>query len=83
MNKRDVNKIIKALPSASFTNEYGEEFTVSSNSMVVFISGDEVDMMVDDDKKMGAYIPLFNNNFSIWSKDELYKLGKALMELHK
>ena len=81
--KQEMIKYIDNLPSKSFTNEHGEVFTIHSDGVLVFMSGDEVNAMVDNNLKMGKYIPLFNQSFSIWSKGELYKLGEALMELHK
>ncbi len=74
--------LIENLPSVSFFNEHIEKFTIHSNGIFVFMSGDEVDAMVDDKNKVeGKYIQLFNSAFSVWSKEELHKLGKALQEL--
>lgn len=80
----DFIKMIDKLPKAEFVNEHGERFVIHSTGSAVYMSGDEVNMMVDDKNKIvKKYIPLFSPHFSIWSKDELYKLGEALMELHK
>lgn len=84
MKPDDFVKMIDKLPKAEFTNEHGEKFILHSSGTSVFMSGDEVREMVDDKEKIvKTYIPLFNPHFSIWSKEELYKLGQALMELHK
>jgi hypothetical protein len=80
-NLKSVTKIIKDMPLSKFTNEYGEPFTIYSNGNAVFMSGSEVDMMVDDKDKIDGILPLFNPAFSIWSKDELWKLGEALQDV--
>lgn len=59
------------VPMSSFTNEYGEEFRVYNAGITIYIQGDETDWDI---------INLFTGNFSIWSKDELSKLGKAIAE---
>ena len=71
---KEVEKSIKTYPHKSFKNEYGEKFTIYSDGVMVFMSGDETD---------NEFICLFNPDFSIWNRAELYELGKALMELHK
>lgn len=84
MNVDEFIKMVDDLPKAEFKNKHGERFVLHSSGTSVYMSGDEVNAMVDDDKKIvKKYIPLFNPNFSIWSKEELYEIGKALMELHK
>lgn len=62
------------MKSRTFTNEYGEKFVVYTDGITAYMSGDETD---------GKTIPLFNPDFDIWNKEELYKLGKALMEMNK
>lgn len=77
-------KMIDDLPKAEFKNVHGERFVLHSTGTSVYMSGDEVGAMIEDKHKIvKKYIPLFNPHFSIWSKEELYELGKALMELHK
>lgn len=76
-----LSRYIKELPFSRFTNEYGEIFNVHSNGNTVFLSGNEVDAMVDENKKFEGYVPLFNPNFNVWSNDELFKLGQALMQV--
>jgi hypothetical protein len=69
-----IMRLIKEMPSHYFKNEYGEKFTIYSGGTFVLMSGDETN---------NGIVPLFNPDFSIWNKYELYELGKALMELHK
>lgn len=73
--------------TAEFQNIHGERFYIHTNNIMVFMSGDEVNAMVDDKYKMKLngqdMIHLFNPAFSIWSKDELYQLGKSLVKLNK
>lgn len=84
VKESQVIEIIELMKTAEFKNKHGEKFVIHSNGIYVFMSGDEVNAMVDDKKKVGKkYLPLFNPDFSIWNKEELYALGKALMELHK
>lgn len=78
---KEVSKIIKNMPKSEFRNSYGEPFVIYSNGTSVFMSGSEVDMMVDDKDKMDGILPLFNASFNIWSADELYKLGDALKDV--
>ena len=81
--KEDFKKAVENLPKYSFENEHGERFHIHSNGITVFMSGDEVNMMVNEEDKVAGFVPLFNQAFSVWSSEELYKLGEALMELHK
>lgn len=91
MNKEDLNKeevqkelgeMIGKLPSASFKNKHGEVFTLHATTATVFMSGDEVDAMVDDSMKIdGKYINIFNEEFSVWNIDEIKQLGEALIEV--
>lgn len=74
---------ILEMPSTRFKNKHGEKFTIHSNGMLTFISGDEVDAMVDPTKTIGGYLQLFNPSFSIWTKEELLRLGESLIELNK
>lgn len=84
MTTDDFIKMIDKLPKAEFKNEHGERFILHSSGTAVYMSGDEVNAMVDDKNKIAKlYLPLFSPHFSIWSSEELYKLGQALMELHK
>ncbi len=62
-----------SIKMATFKNKHGEVFKLGSNGITVMMAGDETDNEV---------ISLFNPEFNIWSKEELYKLGKALMEMH-
>ncbi len=58
-----------------FTNKHGEKYEVIMVAgITIAIRGDETDW---------EYIPLFNSDFNIWSRDELYQLGKSIMELSK
>jgi hypothetical protein len=79
----EFRKFLDSIPKKSFTNEYGEKFTIYSNGITAYMSGDEVNAMVKPNKVICGVIPLFNQNFDIWSSNELYQLGKALMELNK
>jgi hypothetical protein len=81
--RKEVIEILNTLPSTSFTNEHGEKFVIATNGLSVYMAGDEVNMMVDDENKAGGWIPLFNPKFNMWSKGELRQLGKALQELCK
>ena len=65
---RDYPKILKT----EFKNEFGEKFTIFRTPWVVAFGGDETDQEV---------IPLFNQEFGVWGRDELTKLGKALIDL--
>lgn len=78
-----MDELIKSMKKAEFRNEHGELFNLYSNGITVLMSGDEVRAMVDPAKTIEGYIPLFNSSFNIWSAEELYKLGLALVELHK
>lgn len=69
------------MPKSEFRNGYGEPFVIYSNGMTVFMSGSEVDMMVEEESKMDGILPLFNASFNIWSRDEIYKLGEALKDV--
>lgn len=64
-----------------FKNEYGEKFILEYDGITVFMSGDEVNMMAKPSDKVEGKIILFNQVFSVWGKDELVKLGEALIEL--
>lgn len=74
ITKKEILNFIRKLPSTTFKNEFGEEFKIYSSEITVFIKSTETDDQI---------IPLFNENFSIWSREEMYKLGKAIMELNK
>lgn len=75
---------IESMKKVSFKNRHGEVFTIHCDGILTFMSGDEIDAMVEDDVKIAdRYIPLFNERFNIWDKEELYKLGQCLMELNK
>ena len=75
------------LKTGEFQNIHGEKFRIHTNGIYAFMSGDEVNAMVDDKHKFKLngedMIHLFNPCFSIWSKDELNKLGRTLMDLTK
>lgn len=80
--KKEAIGYIKGMKTVSFKNKHGEKFNIHSNGVNVFMSGDEVDAMVEPGKTLGGYIPLFNEAFSIWSAEELAELGQALVDLH-
>lgn len=76
-------EIVRAMPSYVFKNEYGEQFNIYSDGILTFMGGDEVRTMVDNKYKIGEeIIPLFNQCFNIWNRNELYQLGKALQVLN-
>lgn len=78
-----VQEQIRKMPSYTFKNKHGEEFKVYCNGKMAFLGGDEVRAMVQDKHKLAKHIILlFNPHFSVWSQDELYKLGQALMVLN-
>lgn len=82
LTEKQADEVMSTMKTASFTNEHGEKFNIHTNGTFVFMSGDEVNAMVDDKHKIaGKYLPLFNEAFSIWDKEELNALGKALQEL--
>lgn len=60
------------LPKYSFVNEHGEMFSIWMSDVAVYIAGDETD---------GEVINLFNEDFSIYSREELAEIGKALINL--
>ena len=77
------NVIENTFAKATFRNEHGDVFTIYSNGEAVLLAGDEINNTVDDKNRVaGKFIPLFNHYFSVWSPDELYKLGKVLRQLH-
>lgn len=78
-----VKEVKKNSPSARFKNEHGEKFVIYSDGVFVLMGGDEVESMVREENKHGGLINLFNEHFSIWSADELYKLGAALQRVAK
>jgi hypothetical protein len=78
---KQVSQIVKSMPQSAFKNSHGEPFVIYSNGNSVFMSGTEVDMMVDEESKMDGILPLFNASFNIWAVDELYKLGEALKDV--
>lgn len=80
-NVKQMSQIVKSMPKSEFRNEHGEPFAIYSNGNSVFMSGTEVDMMVDEENKMDGILPLFNSSFNYWAKDELYKLGEALKDV--
>lgn len=85
---KELEEILKKAPYVSFKNEHGEVFNLHLPTQfifpVVFMSGDEVDMMVEDKHKFaGKYVGLFGNDFNMWTPDELTELGKALQKLAK
>lgn len=82
--EKDILKYIETLPVKSFKNEHNERFNIHLHPIGILMSGDEVDMMVEDKYKIGGkYIQLFNPHFSVWGTDELNKLGETLQELTK
>lgn len=74
-------RTVRTFPHTEFTNEMGERFVIYTNGTTVFMEGDEVEMMVEASQTVDGLLPLFNKHFTIWSKEELYKLGLALIEL--
>ena len=82
LKEAELAEMISHLPSVDFENEHGESFRIHSNGIRTFMSGSEVDMMVDPELKiMGKYIELFNESFNIWNVFELEKLGESLVKL--
>jgi hypothetical protein len=82
--QKEIKDYIEKMPHDVFVNEHGEKFVIYSNGINVFMSGDEINAMVDDkDKIAGKYVSLFNPAFSIWSASELYQLGAAIMYLNR
>ncbi len=78
----DLMPMLSGFNTADFKNEHGEEFTIYSNGVMVFISGNEIDAMVDQQyKSQDGILQLFNEWFSIWNPEDLYLLGKALQEV--
>lgn len=75
-------EMIHTMPSVKFKNKHGEEFTVSGFGGSVWVSGDEVTAMVAPKKTVRGYLPLFNPDFGLWSTNELYLIGQALVDLH-
>ena len=71
------------MAKTEFKNEYGEKFILEYNGTTVLMSGDEVNMMVKANDKVEGKIILFNQAFAVWEKEELVKLGEALIELGK
>lgn len=76
-------RFIRDMPAFVFKNEHGEQFNVYCNGTFVFLGGDAVRDLLGADKFGDEIIPLFNNIFSIWTREELYKLGEGLMALNK
>lgn len=77
-----IKPLLKEFLKSTFRNEHGEKFTIYSDGTSVYMSGNEVDMMVDPkNKSEDGVIPLFNPSFNVWSDEELYKLGKALQKV--
>ncbi len=71
------NKHLKKLTNASiakFKNVHGELFEVYLLDNTVYFSGDETDWYLTN---------LFNDEFNIWASEELYELGKILVERYK
>lgn len=78
--EKEYVELIERMPMVEFINQHGEKFEVRSNGLSVYLSGNEVDAMVAEHHKIGGkYVQLFNPSFSVWSKDELISLGKALI----
>lgn len=74
--------LLKDLRKEEFKNVYGERFIIYSNGVVVYMSGDEVNRTVGKSfKSEDGVINLFNPVFSIWSPEELYKLGIDLQKI--
>lgn len=85
-SKKAVAEYIAKLPTAEFTNEYGERFTIHSDGVIVYMSGDEIGAMVNEKATIplengDSCIPLFGPNFNIWNTKELKLLGLALGEV--
>lgn len=76
--------IDQTFPIAEFYNKHGELFIIHGGECGVYVSGNEVRKMVPDKYKIGGkYLPLFNEHFNIWSRDELFWLGESLTKLYK
>ena len=54
-----------------FKNQHNEEFTLLFNENIVMVRGDEVGTQE---------ISLFNEQFNVYTKDELAQIGKALQK---
>lgn len=79
---KEMTEAIESMRSASFENKHGEKFTIHTDGVLVFMSGDEVNAMVSSEYKIAdKYLQLFNDPFTVWSAEELNKLGKALQEV--
>lgn len=79
-----VKEMFESLPTLEFRNKHGELFTLHFADETIFMSGDEVDMMVADEHKIaGKYISFFNPDFSIWGPDELAKIGELISQHYK
>lgn len=81
--KEEMVKHIRSFPTTTFKNKHGEEFTLHTNGSMVFISGSEIEMMVDPDDTIDGMLPLFSDHLNIWGRNELYKLGEALQKISK
>ncbi len=77
-------KVIRSLPAFVFKNEHGEQFNIYADSTTVYIGGSEVEMMVPySTSKIGDdIICLFNHNFNIYTREEMYRIGEGLMALY-
>jgi hypothetical protein len=85
LSRKELKEVAKEIRDkstrASFKNEYGEKFTIYSDGNFVLMEGDEVNAMVDPKNVTEGMISLFNPAFSVWSVDELLKLGQALVDV--
>lgn len=76
---------LETFPQVEFrTKPHNQLFKVYCDGESVWVRSDTIlngvnrEHKIDDD-----LINLFNKGYRSWNRDELYKLGKALMELNK
>jgi hypothetical protein len=81
LDKKELAKHFKSMKKVSFKNSHGEKFNICTDGMTYWLSGDEVNAMVEPYKTIGGYLPLFSSAFNIWSKEEIKELGLALVKL--
>lgn len=81
-NKSELDKVMDAMPVATFKNVHGEKFRIHRLGSFDLISGDEISAMVMPQHMIGGkYLPIFNPHFCIYSDDELESLGRAFIKL--
>jgi hypothetical protein len=84
MTDSEFKNMVDNMPNAEFKNANGDKLFIHSSGTKVFMRSDEVKKMLDGRNKIvKTYIPLFDRHFNTWTKEELYQVGKAIMEIHK